>query len=76
MLQFKRNLLSAALASAIVMAATGGALVVMVYDHSRLLAYFLGILLAAAWAAPLVAMQSLAAPPRAKIECGTSRNCR
>ena len=50
----------------IVMAATGGALVVMVYDHSRLLAYFLGILLAAAWAAPLVAMQSLAAPPRAK----------
>ena len=52
----------------IVMAATGGALVVMVYDHSRLLAYFLGILLAAAWAAPLVAMQSLAAPPRAAVD--------
>lgn len=50
----------------IVMAATGGALVVMVYGHSRLVAYFLGILLAAAWAAPLVAMQSLSAPPRAK----------
>ena len=49
----------------IVMAATGGVLVVMVHDHSRLVAYFLGILLAAAWAAPLVAMQSLAAPPRA-----------
>ena len=50
----------------IVMAATGGGLVVMVYDHSRLVAYFLGILLAAAWAAPLVAMQSLSAPPRAQ----------
>ena len=50
----------------IVMAATGGALVVMVYDHSRPMAFFLAILLAAAWAAPLVALQSLAAPPRAR----------
>ena len=50
----------------IVMAATGGALVWMVYDHSRPVAGFLAVLLAAAWAAPLVALQSLAAPPRAK----------
>ena len=50
----------------IVMAATGGALVVMVHDHSRPMAFFLGILLAAAWAAPLVALQSLAAPLRAR----------
>ena len=50
----------------IVMAATGGALIVMVYDHSRPASFLLGILLAAAWAAPLVALQSLAAPSRAR----------
>ena len=48
------------------MGTTGGALVWMVYDHSRPVAAFLAVLLAAAWAAPLVALQSLAAPPRAK----------
>ena len=50
----------------IVMAATGGGLVTMVYGHSRPTALFLGILLAAAWAAPLMAVQALSAPPRAK----------
>ena len=50
----------------ILMVATGGALVVMVYDHSRAVALFLAAILAAAWSAPLVALQSLAAPRRAK----------
>ncbi len=51
----------------VLMGTTGGALVWMVYDHSRLAAVFLAVLLAAAWVAPLVALQSLAAPRRAKF---------
>ncbi len=50
----------------LLMVATGGALVWMVADHSRTGASFVAVLLGAAWAAPLVALQSLAAPPRAK----------
>lgn len=50
----------------VLMATSGSALVWMVYDRSRPVAYFLAAILAAAWAAPLVALQSLAAPPRAK----------
>ena len=50
----------------LLMVATGGALVWMVHDHSRPGALFVAILLGAAWTAPLVALQSLAAPPRAK----------
>jgi hypothetical protein len=50
----------------LVMAATGGGLVAMVHDHSRPGAILLGILLAGAWAAPLVALSSMAAPRRAK----------
>lgn len=49
-----------------VMAATGGVLVFMVWSYSRLAALFLGCALVVAWAVPLVAMQSLSAPPRAK----------
>ena len=50
----------------LLMVATGGALVWAVYGRSPSGALFLSILLAAAWAAPLVALHSLAAPPRAK----------
>ena len=50
----------------LLMVASGGALVWMVHDHSRHGAFFVAILLAAAWAAPLVALQSLAAPPRSR----------
>ena len=49
------------------MMATGGALVVMVYDHSRPVAFSLAAILAAAWGAPLIALQSLAAPRRARM---------
>ncbi len=48
----------------VLMVVTGGALVFMVYDHSPLLAYSLMVLLAAAWVAPLLALQSLAMPRR------------
>ena len=50
----------------LLMVASGGALVWMVHDHSRHGAFFVAILLAAAWSAPLVALQSLAAPPRSR----------
>jgi hypothetical protein len=50
----------------LLMIATGSLLVVMVYDHTRPGAILLGILLAAAWVAPLIALQSLATPRRAK----------
>jgi len=50
----------------LLMAVSGGALVGMVHAHSRPGAFFVAVLLAAAWAAPLVALHSLAAPPRAK----------
>ena len=50
----------------LLMVATGGALVWAVYGRSPSGALFLSILLATAWAAPLVALHSLAAPPRAK----------
>lgn len=49
-----------------VMMATGGALVVMAHGHSRPVAMLLAALLAAAWAAPLIALQSMTAPRRAK----------
>lgn len=45
---------------------TGGSLVWMVHDHSRPGAILLGLLLVAAWGAPLVAFLSLSAPHRAK----------
>lgn len=50
----------------IVMAATGGMLAVCIYHRAPSLAAFFVIFLAAVWAAPLVALQSLSAPPRAK----------
>jgi hypothetical protein len=50
----------------LLMAVSGGALVGMVHAHSRPGAFFVAVLLAAAWRAPLVALHSLAAPPRAK----------
>lgn len=50
----------------VVMAATGGALVVMLHGRSPAAASFVGLMLATAWVAPLVALQSLSAPPRAK----------
>jgi hypothetical protein len=50
----------------LLMVATGGALLVCTHQRSPAVAVFLGILLAAAWAAPLVALHSLAAPPRAR----------
>ena len=50
----------------LLMMATGGALVAMVHDHSRLGAILVAILLAAAWVAPLVAFLSLMMPRRAK----------
>ncbi|HAL92140.1 MAG TPA: hypothetical protein DCM68_03845 [Verrucomicrobia bacterium] len=49
-----------------VMLATGTALVLMAHGHSRQAAAFLAVMLAAAWAAPLIALQSLASPRRAK----------
>lgn len=50
----------------LLMVATGGGLLACAYRHSPELAAFLGIFLAAAWAAPLVALKSLAAPLRAR----------
>ncbi|MGD9611439.1 MAG: hypothetical protein AB7V22_00895 [Kiritimatiellia bacterium] len=50
----------------LLMGASGGALVWLVYGRSPPGAFFVAMLLAAAWAAPLVALRSLAAPPRAK----------
>ena len=50
----------------LLMVATGGALVWAVHGHSRPGAFFVAVLLGAAWAAPLVALRSLMAPPRAK----------
>ena len=50
----------------LLMVATGGALVGAVHHHSPHGSVYLAILLAAAWAAPLVALQSLAAPRRAR----------
>jgi hypothetical protein len=51
----------------LLMLATGGALVAVAHRYSPNGAWLLGILLAAAWVAPLVAFASLAAPPRAKV---------
>jgi hypothetical protein len=48
------------------MMVSGGMLVVMVYDHTRSGALLVGLLLAAAWMAPLVALQSMMPPRRAK----------
>lgn len=50
----------------LLMVATGGALVWAVHGHSRPGAFFVAVLLGAAWAAPLVALRSLMAPPRAQ----------
>lgn len=50
----------------LIMMLTGGALVFMVRPHSPDFAVLLAILLVAAWVAPLVALKSLSAPPRAK----------
>ncbi|NCA82623.1 MAG: hypothetical protein EOM72_07720 [Opitutae bacterium] len=47
------------------MVATGGMLVVMVHGYSRPGAVLVGVLLAAAWVAPLVAFLSLSMPARA-----------
>ena len=46
--------------------ATGGTLIVLVYGYSRPMALYLAVLLAMAWAVPLIALMSLAAPRRAK----------
>ena len=46
------------------MVGTGGFLVAMVHDHSPVGAALLAVLLAIAWTAPLVALQSLSAPRR------------
>ena len=51
----------------LLMMATGGMLVMMVFDHTPAGAILLGIMLVAAWAAPVMAFLSLAAPPRAKV---------
>ena len=52
----------------LLMLGTGGALVMMVFPHSSHGAILLGILLAMAWAAPLVVLISLSAPHRATRE--------
>ena len=50
----------------LIMLLAGGALVALVFRQSPAAAVLLAILLATAWLAPLVALLSLAAPPRAK----------
>ena len=47
------------------MVLTGGMFVAAIYDRAPSAALLIGILLAAAWAAPLVALQSLIPPRRA-----------
>ena len=49
-----------------VMLVSGAALVYATHGHSRTIALLLAALLAGAWAAPLVALTSMAAPRRAK----------
>ncbi len=49
------------------MLATGGGLVWSVHVVSRPAAFLLAVVLAAAWVAPLAALQSLAVPRRAKV---------
>ena len=46
------------------MVLTGGMFVAAIYDHAPRAAWLIGVLLAAAWAAPLVALQSLIPPRR------------
>ena len=50
----------------LLMLVAGGKLFLMAYGHSRPIAFLLAFLLAAAWAAPLVAFLSLSMPRRAK----------
>jgi len=47
--------------------AMGGMLCLVMWHHSKDVALFLGLLLGAAWVAPLVAFLSLSAPHRAKV---------
>ena len=55
----------------LLMMITGGLLVVMIYDHTRPGSVLVAILLAAGWVAPLVALQSMVPPRRAKAPAPT-----